>query len=86
MTENFVNTQMKAFLGVLLEANMRVGIYASQWVFEDLIDWNWIKENNVEVWNAHYGGGNDINATIHQYSESEYIRGIGPFDANIRYA
>lgn len=85
LTSNFVNGQMKAFLKVLIDHGMNVAIYSSQWVFEDLYDMEWIEDNNVAIWNACYGNKDYIKGWMWQYTESEYIRDLGPFDANIKY-
>lgn len=87
LTPSFTNSMVQAFLKVLLKKGYNTALYSSQWVLQDLLDWKFIRDNNVGIWNARYGGEDDIKGWLWQYSESEYIPGTdwGPLDANIMY-
>lgn len=85
LTSKFINQQIEAFIGELKAAGLNSAVYTSQWICQDLLDWDLIKELGCGVWNAAYSQDDAIKGWMFQYTDSEYIDGIGPFDANIRY-
>lgn len=85
MTAKFVNQQIEAFVKVLKNAGLNTAVYTSQWIFQDLVDWDLIKELGCGVWNAAYSQKDAIKGWLFQYTDNEWIDNIGPFDANIMY-
>ena len=85
LTSKFINQQIEAFIGELKKAGLNSAVYTSQWICQDLLDWDLIKELGCGVWNAAYSQEDAIRGWMFQYTDSEYIDGIGPFDANIMY-
>lgn len=85
MTSGFVNQQIEAFVGTLKAAGMNCAVYSSQWIFQDLVDWDLIRELGCGVWSARYGAKDEVRGWMFQFTEQEYISDFGPFDANIRY-
>ena len=85
LTKKFVNAQIEAFIRVLKNAGLNTAVYASEWVFQDLVDWDLIRELGCGVWNASYNPVDSIKAWLWQFTENEYIGQFGPFDANLCY-
>lgn len=85
LTSKFVNTQIESFIRVLKNAGLNTAVYTSQWILQDLVDWDLIRELGCGVWNAAYSQEDQIKGWIHQYTDNEYIESFGPFDANIMY-
>ena len=85
LTKKFVNAQIEAFIRVLKNAGLNTAVYASEWVFQDLVDWDLIRELGCGVWNAAYDKEDEIKGWLHQFTEKEYINQFGPFDANLCY-
>lgn len=85
LTARFVNQQIEAFIKVLKDAGLNTAVYTSQWVFQDLVDWDLIKELGCGVWNAAYSQEDKIKGWLFQYTDDEWVEDVGPFDANIMY-
>jgi len=85
ITAKFANQQVKAFLGELKAAGLNCGLYASEWIINDLLGLDWFIENGIFVWNAQYGKVDDVKAYMWQFTSEQYIEKFGPFDANMRY-
>ena len=83
LTKKFVNQQIEAFIRVLKDAGLNTAVYSSQWVFQDLVDWDLIKELGCGVWNAAYSQDDAIKGWLFQYTDRHYIKQYGPFDCNI---
>lgn len=85
---NFTNKMIEAFIGVLRKEKLNSALYASQSVLEDFVDWKTVRDMGFGVWNARYGGEDDIKGWLWQYSDNEYINPNspwGPLDANVMY-
>ena len=85
ITKNFATTQVQTFLGELKAAGLNCGLYASEWIINDLLGLDWFVKNGIFVWNAQYGKTDDVKAYMWQFTSEQYIEGFGPFDANMRY-
>jgi len=85
LTSKFINQQIEAFIGELKKAGLNSALYTCQWICKDLLDWDLIKELGCGIWNAAYSQEDAIRGWMFQYTDNEYIDGIGPFDANIMY-
>lgn len=85
ITSKFVNGQIEAFIKPLKEAGLNTAVYSSEWILTDLLDWDLVKELGFGIWNASYNPIDNVKGWIWQFTESEYINGIGPFDANVMY-
>ena len=87
LSPNYVNTMIQSFLNVLLKEGLNSALYSSQWIIQDSLDWDFIKNNSIGVWNARYGGEDEVKAWMWQYTDNEYIPNTdwGPLDANVRY-
>lgn len=85
LTSAFVNQQIEAFVGTIRQNGLNAAVYASQWVLQDLVDWDLIHDLGCGVWNARYNGVDEVRGWMHQYTDQEWISIFGPFDANVRY-